>query len=157
MPQVQRIFKVINRRSDSIGNMLIVKQEPLYKNYRIYLALVEEGTRERFIGEVDAENKILLVKRDKAKHYHRASNSYGFNRVVIEEMSIFNRVLLMEVDGDQIDYYLIPDVYILKHGHKLNFVSQGFELQWFLPMQEIVKFKYGGRWEKGKLIAPEKV
>lgn len=154
MPQIKRVFTTINKRSDSAGNMLIIKQEPLYKNYKIYLALVEEGTRERFIGEVDTENKILMVKRDKAKHYHRASNSYGFNKVVIEEVAVFNKVLLMEIDGVLVDYYLIPDRDILRKGHKLNFVSQGFELQWFMPMQEIVKYKYGGRWEKGKMLAP---
>lgn len=154
MPQIKRQFKTISRRSDSVGNMLIVDQEPLYKNYKIYISLVSEGGRKRLIGEVDTQNKIMLVKRDKAKHYHRASNSYGFNKVVIEEIGVFRRVLLMEIDGDQTDYYLIPDTVILKEGHKLNFVSQGFELQWFLPMQVILKYKFGGRWQEGKMIEP---
>lgn len=156
MPQIRREFKTINRRSDVIGNMLIIQQEPVYGNYKIFISLVSEGSRERLIGEVDTQNKVLMVKRDKAKHYMRANNSYGFNRVVIEEVSVFNRVLLMEIDGDAIDYYLIPDVDILRKGHKLNFVNQGFELQWFLPMVEIVKYKFDGRWKEGKMMISQK-
>lgn len=157
MPRIQRIWKVVSKRSDVVGNMLIIKQEPMYKNYKIFLSLVAEGNRERLLGEVDTENKILFVSRDKAKHFHRISLSYGFNKIVIETVAVFNRVLLMEIDGPTVSYFLIPDVVILKEGHKLNFVNQGFELQWFLPMQIIKKYKFDGRWKEGKMLHPKKI
>lgn len=154
MPSVRRDFKVINKRSDSEGNMLIVKQEPLYKNYKIYLSLVKEGNRERLIGEVDTENQVLLVKRDKSKHFHLKSHSYGFNREVIFRMAVFKFVLIEETVGDAIHYYMIRDKYIIEHGQRLFFREQGFELQVFLDYHHIVKHEFKGRWKKGKLIRP---
>lgn len=153
MPQVRREFKVINRRSDSVGNMLIIEQEPLYKNYKIKIALVSEGNRERLIGEVDAENKVLLVRRNREKHFHRISRSYGFNNVVIDEIALFRRVLLMEEIEQDVKYFLIPDKVILTYGKHLYFKEQGFELQLFVPYIIIEKYEFKGRWEKGKLIS----
>lgn len=150
MPKVKIVFKDIHKRSDVKGNMLIVSEEPVYGNRKVYIHLAAESRR-RLIGEIDRQNKIMFIRRDKNKHLHYKMNSYGFNWTVINETKQFNSVLMMLKDGDSQQWYMIPVQFIKESGSVKNFSKSGFELQVFLRVEYLPSFKTSSRFIKNKL------
>jgi hypothetical protein len=151
MPRVKRLFKPIHQRSDKKGNMIIVTEEPVYGNRKVYIHLAGED-KPRLIGEIDRRNKILFVRRDKSKHYHYKMNAYGFNWVVINETKNFNQVLLLLKDGSMKQYFMIPVDFIKSNGMVKNFSSSGFELQVFLRAEYLDRFSTKTRFNQSALL-----
>src|SRR5687768_15898080 len=122
MPIVRKQYKVIHKRSDSKGNFFIVEQEPLYGNWKLYVHLTGEDRR-RFIGEIDKDNRVMLVRRDKSKHYHFQMRAYGFNYRIINDIADLQSILLEERDGASVAYYLIPVSFIKTSGVVKEFMK----------------------------------
>lgn len=119
---------------DEVGNVLYVNTRGL--NPSIYLKLKVEK-RERLIGTLSEKHKFMQVKRKKAKHLHRKSDSYGFNHYVLSNAQRFNKVKVCDDDGQ----YMVPVKRILQDGEFLFFNAKGFELQIFLKMDIIRGYK----------------
>lgn len=124
------------RGIDKAGNALIIM-----KSGNVYLQLPSEGSRKRRLGFIDWGNKIFNTERERAKHFHRMSSTYGFNHYLFAllnpKQNLFERVRLTDETGE----YLIPCTEILERQNRfLHFKNQGFELQIFYPESEINKF-----------------
>jgi hypothetical protein len=105
-------------------------------NNKIELKLVNE-TRYRVLGTIDSVNRVFRVRRNKKKHLHRVSKSYGFNAHIIENAKLFDAILLTDDDGK----YLIPLSVVKTKGKYLFFKQEGFERQIFLSLDEINLYK----------------
>ena len=125
----------ITTLQDKDGNAILVRKcTPT--QIKISLKLAKEN-RERNVGELNPLNKIFYVKRKRNKHLHYKSNSYGFNHYILSNAKRFEDVLLTDEMGE----YKIPTSHILSFGKFLFFKQQGFEVQIFLTLDEITKFK----------------
>lgn len=128
--------KEIYRSSDSEGNLLTVEQLDNGDMY-IYMYIKEEKRRRRELGYVDVSARQFRVKREREKHLHRKSNSYGFNEHVIKTAKTFDTVVLTDETGT----YFIPLSEISKHGKYMFFKQKGFEIQLFVPLEIILPYK----------------
>lgn len=119
---------------DDDENRLIIHNND--KTVKLFLKLKSEGFR-RHIGTITKSTKTLRITRDRSRHLHYMSNSYGFNHHVLSEGTLFNKISL----SDQHENWKIPKEYILENGKFLFFKGQGFERQIFLSLEEITQFK----------------
>lgn len=140
----------MHQRSDSRGNQFIVKIEPRYGNWKVYEHLYGEEYP-RLIGDVDVKNRVMFMKRDKNKHFHYQMKSYGFNYIVIKDIADLKYILLMEIDGDDRTYYMLPIEFIRTNAVVKHFQKTGFELQYFLRVEYLERFKTNNRFEAGRL------
>lgn len=99
---------------------------------KIYLKLRHENT-ERILGFVNTKDRVLHIKRKKAKHLFKKNNSYGFNEYLINNGQTFDKILLSDEDGN----YLFPKSLVSEKGSYLHFKQDGFERQLFLPVSFI--------------------
>jgi hypothetical protein len=84
------------------------------------------------------KHRQLEVMRERSKHLFRKFNAYGFNHHILANATLFDHVLLKEDNG----VYNVPKEVILEKGKFMNFKNHGgFELQIFLPLDEIEKYK----------------
>lgn len=107
------------------------------KRIRLYLKLVSEKSS-RNLGTINPARKVLEIKRNRAKHLFRKTQSYGFNYKLLADSKLFENVRLM----DDFQEWLIPKQFILDNGNFMNFVNHGgFELQIFLPLSSMQEFE----------------
>lgn len=152
MPRVRPQFKCIHRRHDRDGNALIVEEEPRYGNRKVYLHLACERSP-RLLGEIDRQNRIMLVKRDMSKHLHHQMNSYGFNYTLLHDGLMFDSILLEESIGEEKLRYLIPVQVIREYSIVKNFKkTDGFEIQYFLRREYLMKFITKKRFKQNALV-----
>lgn len=113
---------------DKNGNKLILTVKG-----NVFLKLKNEK-RKRKLGVINRAKKIFIIKRNRQKHLHRKTNSYGFNHHIISKAKTFDKILLKDEYGE----YQFPISKILDHGKTfLHFMQKGFELQIFLPLEII--------------------
>ena len=120
---------------DEVGNNITAIRQNS-DMIQIELKLLSEKYS-RKIGYVDTSSNTFVVKRERSKHLHYKSNSYGFNYRVIKDGKRFDKVMLHDEYGE----YVIPKEVILNHGRFLFFKEEGFEKQIFLPLPMIEKYK----------------
>jgi len=104
----------------------------------IHLKLKSEGKR-RNLGTLYYHDRSFHVLRDSSKHYHYMTKSYGFNWSIIDDADLNIKSIHLIVDRSE--KYIIPKSILETYGRFLNFKQQGFELQKFLPMDMIRKFR----------------
>ena len=100
------------------------------------LKLAAEPRRRR-IGIITKSTGAFNIVRERGKHLHILSNSYGFNHKILEISKLIKEVVLT----DNVTRYKIPKEYILEHGKFLFFKNQGFELQTFVTLDELRQFE----------------
>ena len=120
--------------TDELGNNLFAINNGL--TIELYTQLKDDDKR-RYIGTVDIRMKTLTVKRNRAVHLHRKTNSYAFNFRILETGKTFDRVRIIDHFGS----YVVPVTVIMHEGRILNFASQGFEKQVFLNIDVISQYK----------------
>ena len=103
----------------------------------IHLKLKDEA-KNRLIGNYYFHEKTIYLKRSSEKHYHRATKSYGFNYLVINDPYLDIKWVVAEIDGIK---YRFPKSMIDQYGSYLQFKQQGFELQRFLKFGLIKNYK----------------
>lgn len=119
---------------DSSKNYLIIKSN----NKIIKLTLkLEKDNFSRYIGRVTKSTKTLELKRERAKHLFVKGNAYGFNDYILRNAHSFNMVRL----SDEYSHWKVPVEYILKEGEYLHFAGNGLELQRFVSLENLEKFK----------------
>jgi len=119
---------------DDQGNLILIHNN----GKRLILTLkLNSESKGRRLGVVNLGTKIMEIKRDREKHLHILSNSYGFNYNLLDRAKKFHTIRLI----DQVDEWKIPIKYILDNGKILYFKQQGFELQTFLSLSDMEQFK----------------
>ncbi len=102
---------------------------------------LDSEKRPRTLGVIDTTTKIMTIHRDREKHLHLKSWSYGFNHYLLSNATKFDRILMIERFGTERHKYLIPVNVILAEGQFLHFLDAGFEKQIFLGLERIREFE----------------
>lgn len=119
--------------TDDNGNVVFVKDSTIRLR-------IKGRKRVRKLFTIHKPLNLIYTERKRAKHLHIKSNSYGFNWGVIIKAKKVENVLLKDEKG----MYLIPIKKIKDDGKFMHFVDKKFELQIFLPLEEIIKYKSDG-------------
>lgn len=115
---------------DEVGNKLIINGN------RILMKFVNERYA-KLIGVINLENRFMFVRRTRSKHLFKKLNAYGFCYRIISEAKKFDFVKI----ADDYGTYLIPRQVMLDEGEFLHFKKQGFELQIFVNLHTINRYK----------------
>jgi hypothetical protein len=121
-----------NSVQDEYGNKLAVV------NSTIYLIL-KDDKKKRQIGRLNLAARTLTMKRDRNKHLHYKSNSYGFNYQIIKQGTKFNKILIADNEHN----YLVPKEEMLEMGKFMYFKQQGFERQIFVKLEDLSNYIIG--------------
>ena len=119
-----------NTVQDDFGNEIFAENDKIYLN-------LKEDNRKRLLGRLELDSKTLYVKRNRERHLHYKSNSYGFNYLIIKNGTKFNKVVI----ADNIETFTIPKDDILEKGRFLFFKQQGFERQIFISLDDLQEYK----------------
>lgn len=79
----------------------------------------------------------MFVRRTRSKHLFKKLNAYGFCYRIINEATKFDHVKI----SDDYGTYLIPRQVMLDEGEFLHFKKQGFELQIFVNLFTLNRYK----------------
>lgn len=92
----------------------------------------------RTIGTIDEELKTLQVFRDKSKHLHRNTNSYGINKEIID-IDWFTYVVFTEKTDKGTNIFAIPTEDLkVKPAYK----AKDFEIQVMISLDELKDYKF---------------
>ena len=129
-------------QSDNSGNDLLMRvftdENSEDVGASVYLKLKKES-KKRSLGNLYFKSRSFYVVRDKAKHLHRASKSFGFNWTILSDPFLDIQNIYLRVDN--VNKYIIPINVIKEYGFFLNFKQSGFEKQKFLSYEFIKNFK----------------
>ena len=102
----------------------------------VYLRL-DGDQKDRKIGIIDRANRLIRMERKVEKHLFLQNHSYGFNYHLLKYNNSFDTIRLTDDNG----LYYIPKSVVLTRGDFKRFNKQGFELQLFLELDIIEKYK----------------
>lgn len=139
-------YTVIQTVNDNKHNQLVIKADiRTQKLLKVAIRLATEDSV-RNVARVDLNEKKMYMRRDHTKHFHFVSKSYGFNWTVISDSVGWDTLVLAVTfgDGDK-EVYEIPRSVLLTSGRILNFQQQGFEIQKFVPVELIRKYRVQGQ------------
>lgn len=95
-------------------------------------------TKERLIGVVDKQARVMHVKRSRNRHLYQKTMSYGFNYYILKNAKLFDHVALK----DEKDSWHIPVSFILEKGQFKHYKNNGnFELQKFVSLVELTPYE----------------
>jgi hypothetical protein len=100
------------------------------KTITVYLKLASE-TKKRKLGMVTKSTKTFHITRNRIKHLHIKTNSYGFNDYLIRNAKEFDTIELQ----DELKRWKFPKNFVIDNGVYLFFKKEGFELQKFVPLE----------------------
>lgn len=141
------MFKPYATNTDAKGNVLILSKHTNFKIARLSLKL--NGRKERTLGDIDYNHKVIYFRRDDSKHLMYTMQAYGFNYEVIKTEGLYDDVCVQvhHSGNHSYSYYRIPRTAILEKGEVKNFSGQGFEVQIFLKLSVMEEYrtndKYG--------------
>lgn len=123
---------------DTDGNGLIINTND--NIIKLYLQLKAE-TKKRMLGFINKNTKTFHINRKREAHLFRKLNAYGFCYQVLADAKKFDKIRLK----DETDEWVIPLSYIVNKQTPptyLHFKGKGgFELQVFVPLENITQFK----------------
>jgi hypothetical protein len=122
---------------DSAGNAIVAHNDGNTITLRLRIIDISGHVATRSLGVIEKQSRIFTVRRKRAVHLHRKSNSYGFNHYVLENAKTFDRVEIIDDAGT----YIVPVDVMLTNGKILYFKQMGFERQIFVPLDIITKYK----------------
>jgi hypothetical protein len=120
-------------------NFEIIKSLNYSNKWNVFILLNEREKHykpKRFFGYFIEGIKLLNVTRNREKHLFKNMNAYGFNHEILTNFDDYKIDLY-----DDLNNWLIPVQFILQNGKFLHFASQGYEVQIFITLTEIQKFK----------------
>lgn len=129
-------------KTDDAGNALyfVVNEiEGRPESGEIHLQLAGEKKTRR-IGHYSFADRTLFVKRDPALHLHRKTSSYGFNYAILKETDLFQIQTIKLRDTATKSLYCFPAAIVFEYGRILYFKQQGFELQYFVPVERLGRY-----------------
>jgi hypothetical protein len=116
------------------NNYVLIKSNDRLINIKLHL----QGDKPREIGTVTKSTRTIQMKRKRGLHLFRKMNAYGFNDYILRNQTTFDWIRLSDDTGSN---WKIPVSYILESGQYMNFKNQGFELQRFVPLEQLEQFR----------------
>lgn len=114
------------------GKILLIRQINPYIN-----ELSIKSTRTILIGKLDKNTGELLIFRDRSKHEHIKTSSYGFNSWLMHNSTTIKTIRIEEKNGDYHNTYKITRQALLHEGLEMNFIG---ERQIFYPIRQLETF-----------------
>ena len=124
----------IREMLDEEGNRIIATDKG--NVISIDLKLKKEKRR-RHVGLVTKSTRTLFVTRQKEKHLHRKSHSYGFNYKIIEMARAFDFISIQDEDCRW--KIKREDTLNKENQTVLYFKQQGFEVQIFISLEKLTE------------------
>ena len=121
---------------DNAGNSFIAEAIPPFGNIEVSLRLVSHKTRK--LGVINQRTRTLYVRRNATTHIYRNTNSYAFNSELITNSKLPYDNIILTVGRTK---YKLPRDLIFGEGSYQMHRQAGFELQLFLPISIIKKYK----------------
>ena len=123
---------------DSYGNAIYDK------NNTIFLALAE-GSRLLRIAKINKAKNALEMFRDYEQHLFKKANSYGFNYELLVATKLkyvlLKTTICLPNKHIKKEEFLIPIDVLIEKGEFLFFKQQGFEIQIFLSLEKLEKYR----------------
>ena len=88
----------------------------------------------RYIGKIDTSGEGTFLTVRTLKHLFRKTNSLGINYALLSDESIKFKWVVISYNGQKL---LSTRNYFLKKGQSFQFSNKGFELQNFVPLDEL--------------------
>lgn len=131
--------QIEHKISDNAGNVIYATTGVNGDSITLQLQTVENGIAgiRRTLGVIDKHSRVMTVRRKRAAHLHKKSNSYGFNHYVLTNAKTFDRVEIV----DDFGMYVVPVDVLLSNGKILYFKQNGFERQVFVPIETIQQYQ----------------
>jgi hypothetical protein len=127
---------VIKTQPDERENYFSVESDQLMLVRSIWLHLASEN-KSRNIGILHVKDRVLKIKRNRARHLFKKNNSYGFSEHIIRTAILFDHILI----EDDYGVYRVPREEIMSNGTYLDFKQIGFEKQIFLSLEIIERYR----------------
>jgi len=86
------------------------------------------------IGKIDADGEGSFITTRQEKHLFRKTNSFGINYSLLTDDSIHFKWIIIKYNGKK---FISTRKYFLKKGKAFQFSNKGFELQVFVPIDEL--------------------
>lgn len=100
----------------------------------IFTVQLNLGFQIRYIGKIDTAGEGTFIINRNEKHLFRKTNSLGINYSLLADESIKFKNILINYQGKKL--YSTRE-YFLKKGKAYQFSNKGFELQIFVPIDEL--------------------
>jgi hypothetical protein len=104
------------------------------KHSHIFTVQLNLGFQTRYIGKIDTAGEGTFIISRSEKHLFRKTNSLGINYSLLTDESIRFKDILITYKGKKL--YSTRN-YFLKKGKAFQFSNKGFELQIFVPLDEL--------------------
>jgi len=117
----------------------IVKSKVHPTKWNVFILLDEREKHykpKRFFGYFLEHVKLLHVERNREKHLFQYLKAYGFNHEILYNFDNYNIDL-----NDEFNNWLIPVQFILQNGKFLHFAQNKLEMQIFITLTQIEKYK----------------
>lgn len=103
---------------------------------QVFLKLRSESSARR-LGYIRPAQRILELERNRSRHLHQKSNSYGLNYELIKQSTRFDTIRII----DEFGVYDLPKDIALSNGKFLFFKQEGFERQLFIPLTLLTQYQ----------------
>ncbi len=120
---------------DDCGNALIISPNE-DKTIDVFLTFANELKRERYIGKIDPEKRILYISCVRGLALNHKYQAYGFCDKIIRYATKFDWVILR----DDVQTFKVPVSDIIKHGQHLVTKQQGFEKQIYITLEKLQEY-----------------
>ena len=104
------------------------------KHSHIFTVQLNLGFQTRYIGKIDSAGEGTFITNRSEKHLFRKTNSLGINYSLLIDESIKFKNIVINYKGKKL--YSTRN-YFLKKGKAFQFSNKGFELQIFVPLDEL--------------------
>lgn len=128
--------KILAKIYDDSQNCMTIEEDKMFVS-RIIRLQTNGSDYKRKIGVINLQGRFLFIRRVRAEHLHKKSNSYGFNHHILANATKFDKIKL----ADDFGTYVFPVSLVLEQGKFLHFKQQGFERQLFLDLDIIKKHR----------------
>lgn len=114
------------------GKELIIKHVNPYTN-ELYI----KSGRLSLVGKLNLNTGELLVFRDRSKHEHIRTSSYGFNAWLMNNSTAIKDIRIEEKNGQDSNVFKISRQTLLSGGKEMDFIG---ERQIFFPIRQLETF-----------------
>lgn len=113
------------------GKFLVIRPLNPYTNQLLIRTMTGKST---IVGNVNKNTKELLVFRDRSKHEHIRTSSYGFNAWLMQNSTAIDNIRIEEEYQGHHNVYRISRAALLVGGNEMDFIG---ESQIFYPIKQL--------------------
>jgi hypothetical protein len=104
------------------------------KHLHVFNVKLNLENQSRFIGKLDTAGEGTFYTTRTLKHLFRKTNSLGINYSLLSDENIKFKWIVISYNGQKL---ISTRNYFLKKGKAFQFSNKGFELQIFVPLDEL--------------------